>query len=174
MNASIVVDKGREFRALCPVDTPKILQFYLGMNFQQRRARFGGAVSDDSIRHFCRQMDWHKTIVVGRERGYCLEAVIEIHSLNANWEIAEIAVANIMPAGGSRINAALLQIAAFAAGQRGCSMLKILDCSDRAELVPILLCMGDVLEEEDWISVEIQDYAFPAWFPSDNSNCNHV
>jgi hypothetical protein len=176
MSMSRAIDKGRVLRTLCSADSEKLLQFYLGMNFQQRRARFGAAVSNESIERFCRGIDWTRIIVVGRERSYCLEAVIEIHPLVASWDIAEIALANMVPAGRSRIIAELLQIAAFAAGRRGCSMLKMLGCSDLAELLPILWCMGNVVCEEDCVSVGLEDYVSQAWTPltNYNSNCNHV
>jgi hypothetical protein len=153
------LDKGRSLKTLDTADADMLSRFYLGMKFAERRARFGAAMSDESIRRFCRAIDWSRVIAIGRVRSHCLEAVIEVHPLGASWDTAEIALASAVPAARSRIFAELLQIAAFAAGHRGCSTLTMLLNSENQELLPLLAGMGNVVFVEDQVSVDIADYA---------------
>src|SRR5258707_14218845 len=74
-----VLDRGRSLKALDSADADMLSRFYLGLKFAGRRARFGAAVSDESIRRFCRAIDWSRVVAIGRVRSHCLEAVIEVH-----------------------------------------------------------------------------------------------
>jgi hypothetical protein len=152
------LDKGRSLKTLDSTDAAMLSRFYLGLKFAERRARFGAAISDESIQRFCRAIDWGRVIAIGRVRNHCLEAVIEVHPLCASWDTAEIALASAMPAARTRIFAELLQIAAFAAGHRGCSTLTMLLNSEDRELLPLLAGMGNVVFMEDHASVDLGDY----------------
>jgi hypothetical protein len=103
--------------------------FYL--DFDARQARFGGAVSDDSITRHCRELDSNQAVVPGCIRPTGLTAAIELLPLSSTWEDAELAenarIDRIMILGH------LLQLAAFAAGKRGCNTF----------IVPLRPCESD-------------------------------
>ena len=152
------LDKGRSLKMLESADAEMHLRFYLGLKVGERRARFGAAISDEAIRRYCRAIDWSRMIAIGRVRTCSLEAVIEIHPPCASWHTAEIALASAVPAARTRIFAELLQIAAFAAGHRGCSTFTMLLNSADRELLPLLADMGNVVHVEDHIAVDLGGY----------------
>src|SRR5439155_4155360 len=49
--------------------------FYRSLNPEERRMRFGGAVSDESIASYCEQIDWRWTLVIGFGTAFRLDAV---------------------------------------------------------------------------------------------------
>jgi hypothetical protein len=110
------------FEALHPSELFKLTALYLVANFEARRKRFAGAVSDDSVRRYCRRLDLNHTLVIGAFRRHRMDAAIELHPILDNWERAEIAFI------GSRyfsmaFQAALLDAAIYEARGRGCEML---------------------------------------------------
>ena len=153
-----MIDKGRTSRILSSLDAGRLLQFYQGLNFHQRRARFGAAISNESIAQFCQSIDWNSVIIIGRVRAYCLEAVVEIHPLCSAWRDAEITMANVVPIGRDRIFAQLLQLAAFAAGDRGCSILMMLLTPEDREWLPLLADLGTAVIDNNHLSVDLGDY----------------
>jgi hypothetical protein len=65
----------RCYQLLCERYLPRLEAFFLSFDFDQRRAHFGGGVSNRSIGNYCRAIDWSFTIAIGRSSVYCLEAV---------------------------------------------------------------------------------------------------
>jgi hypothetical protein len=134
----------RASRFLTSDDTGRLIRFYLGFDFEARRSRFGEAACDDAIIEYCDAMEWRRSILIARAGAYDLKAVLEIHPLSQQWDCAELIAA--CPDEDDRIHdfAQLLQIAAFAAGQRGCrTFLVPLDDTSR-EILPLLQGMGRV------------------------------
>ena len=134
----------RASRFLTADDTGRLIRFYLGFDFEARRSRFGEAVSDDAIIEYCDAIEWRRSILIARAGAVDLKAVLEIHPLSQQWDCAELIVA--CPDDDDRIHcfAQLLQIAAFAAGQRGCrTFLVPLDDTSR-EILPLLQGLGRV------------------------------
>jgi hypothetical protein len=115
-------DSTLSFKALKPEDLNSLLlSFYLSLDFDARRARFGGGLSDDAIRQHCRQLDPNRTIVLACSGPAGLLAAIELHALSFGWGDVELAIAECAATDQRTIIAQLLQLAAFAAGERGCS-----------------------------------------------------
>jgi len=82
----------RSFQLLGESDLPRLEAFFLSFDFDQRRAYFGGGVSDQSIGAHCRAIDWGTTTMIARSGPYCLEAVAVLVSLPPDHAVAEFSV----------------------------------------------------------------------------------
>lgn len=146
------------FGTLTDVDVKELLlPFYVNLGFDDRRARFGGAMSDDAVTKHCERLDRHDAIILGCWAPSRLLAAVELHPVTEDWEFTELGIADCAERDRTTIIAHLLQLAAFAAGKRGCTTLLIPSC--RGDLVNILRGMGKVRAGEDEVFVDIADYA---------------
>ena len=109
---------GRSLQRLTANDTDRLAAFYLSLDFDNRRRRFGGAQSDESIVAYCRAINWPHAIVFARGSAHLLDAVLELHPLSENWECAEITLTCPLDYDRSHIFAELFQLAALTAGGR--------------------------------------------------------
>jgi hypothetical protein len=148
----------RASRFLTADDSGRLTRFYLGFDFEARRSRFGDAVSDDAIIGYCDAIEWRRSILIARAGAVDLKALLEIHPLSQQWDCAELIAA--CPDDDDRMHcfAQLLQIAAFAAGQRGCrTFLVPLDDTSR-EMLPLLQGMGRVRLATTQACVDLEGY----------------
>jgi hypothetical protein len=136
-----------------------LLPFYLGLDFDGRRRRFGGAVSDDSIRQHCSGLDLERSVVLSCSGEAGLLAAIELHPLTSDWEHAELALAENTEGDRDTIVAHLLQLAAFAAGKRGCTALVIQSCCSERAFIDLLRGMGRVRTRDDLLWLELGEYS---------------
>ena len=88
-----------------------------------------------------------------------LVAAIELHPLTDNWDDTELALADCATADRMTIIAHLLQLAAFAAGERGCNTFIVSHDMPEAGLRELLRGMGRVRRQGDTIRVELGEYA---------------
>ena len=150
---------GRSLQFLTANDADKLGAFYLSLDFDSRRARFGGGQSDQSIVKYCRTVDWRRAIIIARAGSYLLDAVLEVHPLSENWDRAEITLTSPLDCDRHHIFAELLQLAALTAGGRGCkTFLMYLDdgCFD------VLGSLGDIgrkSRDGEVLSLDISEYA---------------
>jgi hypothetical protein len=149
----------RSLRFLTANDLDKIEAFYLALDFDNRRQRFGGGQSDEAIVSYCRMIDWTNTIVIGRGSFHLLDAVLEIHPLSSNWDRAEITLTCPLDCDRSRIFAELFQLAAFAAGERGCTKFVVYLNAGCSELVPILHSLGEHTSDGEVLNIDTSGYA---------------
>lgn len=148
------------FRSLMPPELESsLLSFYLALDFDARRTRFCGAVSDDAIKRHCRRLDLEQAIVLACSAPAGLVAAIELHPLLPSWEASELAIAECATTDRTIIIANLLQLAAFAAGKRGCTTFIIPSYSSGHVLLQLLRGMGRVLVQGDTVRVELDGYA---------------
>jgi hypothetical protein len=148
------------FRALSADDLIALLpSFYLGLDFDARRARFGCAVSNDSINRYCRGLDLDCAVVLGCIGPAGLIVVIELHPLSSTWEDAELALAEKTTADRIMIIGHLLQLAAFATGKRGCNTLVVPLGPSERDLLLLLRGMGRVRVQGDSARVDLGEYA---------------
>jgi len=136
-----------------------LLPFYLGLDFDARRRRFVGAMSDEAIRRHCRGLNLDHAIVLACSGPAGLVAAIELHPLTSGWEDTELALAECARADRITIVAHLLQLAAFAAGKRGCSTFVIPSCSTERDFLDLLRGMGRLRVEADALRLELGEYA---------------
>jgi hypothetical protein len=136
---------------------PLLLPFYLALDFDARRQRFGGAVSDEAIRSHCAGLDLACAVVLVCMGAAGVVAAIELHPLASGWEQSELALADRARADRITIVAHLLQLAAFAAGARGCTSL--VAQSFPGKLLELVRGMGRVRRQDDAVRIEIGEYA---------------
>jgi hypothetical protein len=132
--------------------------FYLALDFNERRARFCCAASDEAIRQHCSRIDLEQAIVLACFGPTGVLAAIELHPLLSNWEAAELAIAERASADRKVIMANLLQFAVFAAVKQGCSTFVIPSYSSGHALLELLRGMGRVLVQGDTVRIEIDGY----------------
>ena len=109
------VNGGRSFQLLTHHDGQKLEAFFLAMSFDQRRACFGGGMSDQAVVSFCRSLDWRRVIVVGRMGPYCAEAVAIVTPLGDDANAAELSLACPLDCDRSAIIRTLIDLAIGAA-----------------------------------------------------------
>jgi hypothetical protein len=101
----------RSFQLLCDRDLPRLDAFFLSFDFDQRRAYFGGGVSDHSVLEYCRAIDWGTTTMIARSGPYCLEAVATLVSLPRDHGVVEFSVGCPLACNQRPIIAELLDLA---------------------------------------------------------------
>jgi hypothetical protein len=147
------------FRALSADDSDQVARFYGELSFEERRRRFGGALSDTALDAFCRAIDWRRTIMIACFNGQRLEAVLEIYQAVASWRCCEITLASRLPGDTAIVVAQLLQLAAFTAGKLGCHEFVVpLDEAGRI-MFPLPDSMGRARITPDRALIDIGDYA---------------
>jgi hypothetical protein len=134
----------RASRFLTADDADRLMQFYLGFEYAARRSRFGLEVSDGEIIGYCTGIEWRHSVLIARDAAGCLEAVLEIHPLSQQWDCAELIAAAPDRGDCSQRFAQLLQVAAFAAGQRGCRTFLVPWNDTSREILPLLQGLGRV------------------------------
>jgi hypothetical protein len=148
------------FKSLAADDVEtSLLPFYLALDFDARRKRFCGAVSDNAIERHCRTLDFDHAIVLACSGRTGLVATIELHPLVPDWQYAELALAEPAVADRTTIVAHLLQLAAFAAGKRGCTEFVIQCCSPERDYLHLLRGIGRIRTQTDLLRVELGEYS---------------
>lgn len=147
------------FRSLVAADLNSLVSSYLRLDFDARRYRFCGAISDNSIRQHCDELNLDQSVVLGCFDAACLIATIELHPLFDDWEEAELAVVARHSSDTRNTLSHLLQLAAFVAGDRGCRTLIIPFNSREHRLIDLLRGMGRVRVHDDRARVDISEYA---------------
>jgi len=146
-------------RALTAEDCDQVARFYRELSFDERRRRFGGALSDSALDAFCRAIQWRRTIMIACLSAERLEAVLEISQAVASWRCCEISLASRLPGDNSTVIAQLLQLAAFTAGKLGCHEFVVpLDETGRP-MFPLPESMGRARITADHALIDIGDYA---------------
>jgi hypothetical protein len=150
---------GRSFQFLASNDAHRLETFYLSLDFDDRRARFGGGQSDESIIRYCRTIDWKHAVVVARGSSHLLDAVLEIHPLSRDWDRAEITLTSPLDCDRNRIFAELLQLAALTAGARGCKTFVMYLNEGCFDNVGMLCDIGRKSADGELLSFDISEYA---------------
>ena len=101
----------RGFQVLGYNDLARLEAFFLAFDFDQRREYFGGGVSDELIRDFCKAIRWSETTIVARSGPYCLEATATITAMASDLRTAELSMACPLSCDRRPIVADLLDLA---------------------------------------------------------------
>lgn len=154
------------YKSLSADDLRELLPpFYLGLDFDARRARFGCAVSDDSIIRHCRGLEFGQVVVLGCIAPIGLIVAIELYPLLPAWEVAEVAIAERATRGRMNIIGHLLQIAAFDLEKRGCTTLVVPLSPSEHDLRRMLHGVGRVWIRGDNAHVDFEEPRFPSQQP---------
>lgn len=108
-----------EFKSLSLNELNILETFFRNLTFDQRRARFGGGVSDHSVLHYCRCLDTNETAVFACISQDQPVAIVELHPIPSQAGCAELVVASSAADDRLLIYGHLLRLVAFAAGRRG-------------------------------------------------------
>lgn len=157
-NLARPIGYGRSLQLLSDNDADRLKAFYLGLDFDNRRRRFGGGMSDQSIAQYCRAVDWQQTFIIARGSTRHLDAVLEIHPLSQERGHAEIVMTCPLDCDRSRIFAELLQLGAFTAGGQGCSGFVMYLDAGYSEAMDILGDIGRTSCDGEVLSADIVDY----------------
>jgi hypothetical protein len=152
----------RSLQTLTANDVDRLCAFYLGLDFDDRRHRFGGGHSDESIVTYCRAIDWQRAIIIARGSSYLLDAVLEIHPLVENQDRAEITLTCPLNCDRSSIFAELFQLAALTAGKHGCRKFLMYLNEGCSEAIDILGDAGRKSRDGQMLSFDIGDYTVAA------------
>jgi hypothetical protein len=127
----------QSFQILGHHDGVRLRAFFLAFDFDQRRAYFGGGVSDQSVSEYCDTIDWDHTTVIARGGLYGLEATAILTSLPPSHTAAELSIACPSPCDHSSVVAELLDLAVDAAALRHRRLIVNRELAD-ADLLALL------------------------------------
>jgi hypothetical protein len=108
----------RSFQILRRHSGVRLRAFFLSFDFDQRRAYFGGGVSNQSVSEYCDTIDWDDTTVIARGGPSSLEAVAILTSLPPNHTAADLSIACPQPCSHEAFMAELLDLAIDVAALR--------------------------------------------------------
>jgi hypothetical protein len=147
----------RSFRSLSAAELVGLLcSLYLAFCFDQRRARFGAAVSDESIARYCRELAQREVLVVGCLAPDGLVAVAELHPCR---DSIELALAGRDTDDRITIYGHLLQLVAFEARRRGCRRLVMNMEIAGPEPLDLLRGIGPLCIQDEIATVDLDDCA---------------
>lgn len=110
LKASTGLADGRSYKALTRYDVGMLQAFYRSLDQEQRRIRFGAAVSDESIARYCEQIDWRSTLVIAFGTARELLAV----ATNVRIDIFRVENATVAAKEGEAAVSTLLRLSAVA------------------------------------------------------------
>jgi hypothetical protein len=108
----------QSFQILSCRDGDRLRCFFLSFDFDQRRAYFGGGVSDQSVSEYCDTIDWDHTTVIARGGPYSLAATAILTSLAPSHTAADLSIACPLLCDHERVVAELLDLAVDVAALR--------------------------------------------------------
>jgi hypothetical protein len=147
----------RGFQILSHRDRPRLEAFFLAFDFDERRQYFGGGMSDDSIRDYCRSFHWNETTIIARSCGASLDAVAVI-ATTASPRIAELSVACASGSDREALVADLLDLA-LAAASLSYSQLIVAHQKAMPELLALLQRSPFAVFDVDAVHVDVPCYS---------------
>lgn len=140
------------FEHLTDSNEREIEAFYLSLDHEARRDRFGAVVSDHSIRSYCQRIDWRSSLLIGFRTQDKLQAL----STTVRVDIAQVENATIATNGAEAAILPLLRLSAIAARRyfNADRMVVNFDCKTRLpsqirEIYPVTLT-------EDWAALDLR------------------
>lgn len=110
LNASAGLADGKCYRTLVRHHDGMLHAFYRSLNQEERRVRFGGAVSDDAIARHCDEIDWRSTLVIAFGTAFRLDAV----AVNVRIDARRVENAVVATRDGEHAAPTLLRLSAVA------------------------------------------------------------
>jgi hypothetical protein len=108
----------RSFQILKRHDELRLRAFFLSFDFDQRRAYFGGGMSDPAIREYCETIDWENMTIIARSGPACIDAVIILASLPPAHTTAKLSLACPLSGNQAQVVRELLDLAIDVAALR--------------------------------------------------------
>lgn len=149
----------RSFRPLTKRDSQLMSGFYLGLSAEDRRGRFGGSLSDETVWRHCASVNWAQCLVYACVEGAKITALAELHWLAAYPQAAEIVLCCPECDAADHVGAHLVQLAVFAAAEAGGVRLAAAPETGDALMMRLLRDLGDVAWIDGMLWIDIADYA---------------
>src|SRR4051794_36090829 len=86
----------RSFQILKRHDELRLRAFFLSFDFDQRRAYFGGGMSDPAIREYCETIDWENLTIIAHSGPTGIDAVVVLASLPPTHTTAKLSLACLL------------------------------------------------------------------------------
>lgn len=110
LKASVGLADGKSYRTLTRHHEGILYAFYRSLNPEERRIRFGAAVSDEAIAAHCDQIDWRSTLVIAFGTAFRLDAV----AVNVRIDGRRVENATVATRDGEHAVPTLLRLSAVA------------------------------------------------------------
>jgi hypothetical protein len=110
LKASFGLPDGKSYRTLTRPHEGTLYAFYCSLNPEERRARFGGAVSDEAIARHCDGIDWRSTLIVVFGTAFRLDAV----AVNVRIDGRRVENVTVATGSGEQAVPTLLRLSAVA------------------------------------------------------------
>lgn len=151
LKASAGLADGRSYKTLTRYDADVLDAFYRSLGIEERRVRFGAAVSDESIARYCEGVDWRSTLVIACGTGRDLCAV----ATNARIDIRRVENATIANRKGEDSIPTLLRLSAVAARDLFAADRMLVNLDGAREWRHHLKDLGSAALREEYAEVDV-------------------
>lgn len=166
LKASLGLADGRSYRMLTRHHQSTLHGFYRSLNQEERRIRFGGAVSDDAIARHCDQIDWRSTLVIAFGTALSLDAV----SVNVRIDTRRVENATVARADGTTALPTLLRLSAVASRDLFAAKRMLVNLEGTSWLLRHLREMSSTVLNEEFAELDVTSIAEePALVDDDRS-----
>lgn len=136
-------------RRIWPSERDKLRAHLLRLDAEDRVLRFGGYSSDAQIEAYCRELDWHRAVVIGYLVEGELRGVGELKPLTGRWpRAAEVALSVERPFQNRGIGTELLRRLLAIARNRGLDTLCMVCLLENRKVVRMVRKLGGSLSFE--------------------------
>lgn len=155
LKTSTPLADGRSYRALTRHHEGVLQAFYRSLDAEQRRMRFGCAVSDESIAHHCDTIDWRSTLIVAFGTAFRLDAV----AVNVRIDARRVENATVANRDGAHAVPTLLRLSAVAAGDLFAAERMLVGIDGAGPLLRHLREIGPVVVKDDFAEFDVASLA---------------
>jgi hypothetical protein len=132
-----------------------LYKFYRSLNHEERRIRFGGAVSDDAIARHCEEIDWRSTLVIVFGTALRLDAV----AVNCRIDARRVENATVATKVGEQAVPKLLRLSAIATRDFFAAKYMLISLEGASWLIRHLREIGSVVTTEDFAEFDVTSIA---------------
>lgn len=158
LKASTGFSDGKSFRNLTRHHEGILYAFYRGLDTEQRRMRFGGAVSDDAIARHCDDIDWRSTLIIAFGSAFRLDAV----AVNIRIDGQRVENATVANKDGECAVPALLRLSAVASGDLFAAERMLVNIDGAGWLLRHLREIGSAVVKDDFAEFDVASLAASA------------
>jgi len=155
LKASMDLADGKSYKTLTRHHEDILQAFYRSLNAEQRRMRFGAAVSDDSIARYCEQIDWRSTLVIAYGAAFRPDAV----ALNVRIDDRRVENATVATRSGDDAVPMLLRLSALGARDFFAADRMLVNLDGASWLLRHLRQIGSTIVNEDFAEFNLSSMA---------------
>lgn len=151
LKASFGLPDGKSYRALTRHQEGTLYAFYCSLDPEGRRARFGGAVSDEAIARHCDHIDWRSTLIVAFGTAFRLDAV----AVNVRVDSRRVENATVAKSEGEHAVPTLLRLSAVASRDLFSAERMLVSLDGANWLLRHLREIGPTVVREDYAEFDV-------------------